>query len=663
VFVQVGDTQNVTLTGRSGKFTGGNSLGELSVQTIPNLARGQMLVVQTSGLWTPTCSLGEAKFFGAGGDNPLQADLSNAAIGPEGYAISSTGGTFEAHSSGHAFGVDTSTGTSFRFCQDTGAVGKFYGINFESCVFADMKATASLTTTSNGGDEARSTASFYTGLRLRNTPFPFAATGSLLVVLADPSTGEVRDVKVVHSGGTSILVENSSNAYFIVNDKQCTTSDNSLSLTVSTRTMTSQVAIADKALISMADVLAYMRQQRQLLANQGALLPDQATLLRQQANLKLQARLGEINATSLPAPLANLFDAFVAHQIVATEREIEITAIERSLNLDLMDMRMIDDEINAGAAHARLQRLVPQWLLRNLPHDTLRHNLVDVLSVSRDFLKPILELWYPHALDSVSFGPEISALLNADVDTSLVTLAGNGATFINALLDAYEDATFGSKPPGQQLPVVVLNFARPGSNFPNSFWRQADATRARRVWDAINAHKVAHFEITPEDFYSKNGGDAVLSCNEVVPLIKTAEVYVVRPNGDVSNQVLNGAQRIFQGFAGASQGFVAPEGPKVYELADAAWQRFVLPVRYGEDEATVTTFQATPRQTRPVGLSASGAFDVDFSVLDTLPNHGEFDLDDGHGHANPFPVTGVQLVMELDSRAVGTGPTWVNRCK
>ena len=96
------------------------------------------------------------------------------------------------------------------------------------------------------------------------------------------------------------------------------------------------------------------------------------------------------------------------------------------MTLDLIDMRTIDDEIKAGTARARLQRLVPQWLIRNLPHDTLRHNLLDVLGVSRDFLKPILDLWYPHALDGVSFGPEISALLNADVDTSLVTLAGNG---------------------------------------------------------------------------------------------------------------------------------------------------------------------------------------------------------------------------------------------
>src|SRR5678815_5937062 len=72
----------------------------------------------------------------------------------------------------------------------------------------------------------------------------------------------------------------------------------------------------------------------------------------------------------------------------------------------------------------------------------------------------------------------------------------------------------------------------------NTFWRQADDARARRAWDAIDRHDVAHFEITPDDFYSNNGGDAILPCTEVVPVIKTMEVYVVRPGADADNGTL-----------------------------------------------------------------------------------------------------------------------------
>jgi hypothetical protein len=68
-------------------------------------------------------------------------------------------------------------------------------------------------------------------------------------------------------------------------------------------------------------------------------------------------------------------------------------------------------------------------------------------------------------------------------------------------------------------------------------------------------------------------------------------------------------------------------------------------------------FAASPRQTRPVGLSASGTFDLDFSVLDTLGVTGGFDANDPVAEA-----TDVVLLLEIDSRASATQPTWVDRC-
>lgn len=660
--VQVGDTVNFELDGRAGKFTGSSAPASVASHTISGLAAGQMLLVQTSGSWTPTCSISAKTWLRDDGGVPAAADLSDAAIGPEGYSLSVSGSDVAAHSSGSSRGVTASIGHSFTYCQGGGAFLDAFGVRPQICLHKDVTASISKTWSSSAGTESRTTAAFATGLRLDDTPFPEAPVGSLLVVLADPATGAIRDVRVVHSGGTSILIESASTAYFVANDKQCTTAATVNKLSVSARPVLSATAVAGKALIAMADVLDLMRQQQESLAAQGTMLPTQATLIRQQAGQLLQARLGEINATELPGPLASLFDAFISHEIVATERRIEIASVLRSLDLDLIEMRMIDDELTAGAAQARLQRLVPQWLLRDLDHDHLRHSLVDLLSVSRDYLKPILELWYPHALDGVSFGPEISALLNADVGTSLVSLADAGQTFVNALLDAYENATFGAKPNATQLPVVVLSFPRPGFAPTNVFWREADAARARRVWDAIDSRTTAHFEITPDDFYSINGGDAILSCNEVVPLIKTMAFYVVRPGADSSNQELNGIDRTFEGLGGAGQSFVTVEGPRVYQLADpnsggmSVWQRFNMPVRYGESEATLTTFQKTPRQTRPVGLSAAGSFDIDFSVLNTLPQAGALGIND------PAPATEVQLVLEIDSRASSLRPTWVSRC-
>jgi len=661
-YVQVGDTQNFQLDGQSGRFTGSLVLENIAAHTTPGLTAGEMLVVQTTGSWSPTCSISTKSWLLDDGGDPVSTDLSDAVIGPEGYTISVSNSGVAAHSAGSSHALTESAGASVKLCETSGVL-QAGGVSWEACVHADATQSSSVTWSGSSGSESRTTAAFATGLRLDDTPFPEAPVGALLVVLQDPTTGVIRDLRVVQSGGTSIVIEDASTAYFVVNDKACGTAATINKLSVSVRPVLSSTAVANKALVAMADVLSLMRQQQTALAAQGTMLPTQATLLRQQASQRLQARLGEINVTELPGPLASLFDAFVSHEIVATERRIEIAAVLHSLDLDLIDLRTIDDELTAGANRARLQSLVPQWLLRDLDHDHLRVSLVDLLSVSRDYLKPILELWYPHALDTVSFGPEINALLDADVGTSLVSLASSGQTFVNALLDAYENATFGAKPNAPQLPVIVLTFPRPGAEPTNTFWREADAARAERVWHAIDTHTTAHFEITPEDFYSANGGDAVLPCTEVVPLIKTMALYVVRPGADSSNQTLNALGRTFQSYGASDQSFVTVDGPKVYELSDpngaamSVWQSFTMPVRYGESESTVATFLNTPRQTRPVGLSAAGAFDVDFSVLDTLPQQGGFGADD------PAPATEVQLVLEIDSRASGTRPTWVSRCK
>lgn len=663
-FVDVGDTQTLNLTAHSARFASSRAPADVANHVIPGLARGQMLIIQSSGTWAPTCALRNARFFRPDGLADHGADLSQALIGPEGYTVNWTGSTFSASSSGHSLGLEETMGVSLKLCETSGAV-ELIGIHAEACVYADLHATSALSTSDTSGSEHRSAASFSSGIRLRSTPFPEATAGSLLVILTAPGSATVREIRAIQSGGTSVVITEPSDAYVVINDKHCADADTSHALTVSVRPVTSQTAAATAALGGMAGVLTHLDGQRTALAAQGTLLPDQATLLRQQANLLLQAELGEVDLTQLPPQLTSLFDAFVSHEIVKTERQIEIATIERSLELDLLDMMRVNDEIRAGQNRSRLQKLIPQWMLRDLDHDLLRHGMVDLLDVSRDYLRPILELWYPHALDNVAFGPEINALLNADVDTSLVVLAGHGRTFVDALLDAYENAVFGSRPNAPQLPLVVLSFLRPGVTS-TGFWREADAARSRRVWDAIDAHQMAHFEITPDDFYSTNGGDAVLSCNEVVPLIKTMAIYVVRPGGDTSNQTLNGIGRRFAGFGAATQSFVLPAGPRVYELAryiengaslPSLWQHFELPVRYGETEAALTTFLAAPRQTRPVGLSAMGVFDVDFAVLAGLPGHGAFDATD------PFPATEIQLIMEIDSRASSARPTWVSRCQ
>ncbi|MGN6107128.1 MAG: FG-GAP-like repeat-containing protein, partial [Kofleriaceae bacterium] len=195
--VQVGDTRTFNLDGRSGKFTGSRDPAAVAAHTFSDpagpLEAGDMLLVQTSGSWTPTCSISTKKWLYDENGNAAAADLRDAVIGPEGYALSVSATGAKAHSSGRSGSTTTSMGLSSRLCATNGAAGQAFGLTVEICVHADLTSSHSTSWSSSVATESRNTAAFATGLRLDDTPFPEAPVGSLLVVLVDPATHKIRD--------------------------------------------------------------------------------------------------------------------------------------------------------------------------------------------------------------------------------------------------------------------------------------------------------------------------------------------------------------------------------------------------------------------------------------------------------------------------------------
>ncbi|MGN6107143.1 MAG: FG-GAP repeat domain-containing protein, partial [Kofleriaceae bacterium] len=195
--VQVGDTKSFSLDGRSGKFTVSRDPAAVAAHTFSDpagpLEAGDMLLVQTSGAWTPTCSISTKKWLYDEHGNAAAADLSDAVIGPDGYSLSVSASGVKAHSTANSRGVTESVGVSFKLCADDGLIGKVIGLKPELCIHNDTTASVSKTWSSSVGTESRNTAAFATGLRLDDTPFPEAPVGSLLVVLVDPATHKIRD--------------------------------------------------------------------------------------------------------------------------------------------------------------------------------------------------------------------------------------------------------------------------------------------------------------------------------------------------------------------------------------------------------------------------------------------------------------------------------------
>jgi len=247
-------------------------------------------------------------------------------------------------------------------------------------------------------------------------------------------------------------------------------------------------------------------------------------------------------------------------------------------------------------------------------------------------------------------------LLNADIDSSAAALAPTANAFVSALLTAYGNAQLGAKLPFQQLPVIVLSIPRPNTAPSDPDARKIDKNRAEIIWNAIDNKQVGQFTVKPEDVYSLSLGQGVISCFEATPVVKTVGIYVVRPGaGDTS--ALNALNRRFQAYGSTTQPYQTTQGLRTYQLGDGPRQRFETLWRYGDDgRGALTDFATAPRTVRPVGLSPFGTFDLDFRVLDQLHNTG-------FESTNAAPATEIVLMLEVDSRAVGSVVSGVRRCQ
>jgi hypothetical protein len=123
-----------------------------------------------------------------------------AETGPEGYWVSLSNGSFTSHSTTDSTDTRKSIGASIRACATatTGAPESRLRFAIEACIHASIDRIWSDATADSNGVEARTSASFASGVRLPATPFPEAPAGSLLaVVTRGGHPGEILDVRVV----------------------------------------------------------------------------------------------------------------------------------------------------------------------------------------------------------------------------------------------------------------------------------------------------------------------------------------------------------------------------------------------------------------------------------------------------------------------------------
>ncbi len=671
-------------SGGGARYEGGDvDLGVLSVGGAPlPVATGQMLVVEATGQWSPTCALRAVEVYDPVGSPPSELraraikvddpQAGPALTGPEGYTLQWSSVHHEAKSVSSTRSQSAEFGIRVEACVGLPDIVRKVGIDLKTCAYAQRSRSKTDSTTASSGAERSQSAAFSSGLRLSSVPFPNMPVGALLAVVEHPTSGSILDVQVVRSPSTAIVPDQNAKVTFVLNDRACESPASPASadrLTVRTHTMTSVGALAPKVLEAMSEVIDFVRGFEPVYRAQGRLLPAQASLLRSGAVQKLDAKLAPLGqstdslAAAAPA-LLNLFNALLDREAVRLERALEMQSLERQRALLRLEVDAIEGDLAANDDSSKLREMSQSLALRNVDGALLRADAGDLLAKTRDYLYPVLELWYPKHLAAKSqdqaFQANLRALsTEAPIDAALVPLVDRASLVVTQLLDAFPNAAFGNKPPGAELPLVMVSFPKPGVSGGGpfggtfqSFWRKADPVRSQALWGAIDARQIAPVTVTADDLYTSGSGQGTLPCTEAVPVVKAMKFFFssTKSTAYPNAPTLNGLSRWLEGEAPSTQSFLTEGGEKRYELAEGSVYKGVTGrVMYGKSHEAAQWFDDTSTFTRTIGLSPFGTFLVDFRGIDAnWP---------GSGTTGPALTEAEELVvvMQIDSKAIAPG--------
>ncbi|RKH48102.1 hypothetical protein D7Y23_20730 [Corallococcus sp. AB050B] len=510
---------------------------------------GSQLVIQVGGAWSPTCALG----LTAGPNGSLVKVKSGQLpimTGPEGFSVVEAAGTYTAKS------VETvnSQGNFSNATNTESACGGFnlsiYGIGLggvNSCMSSETGTTWNRTwnQTDSSGSNKTSTFSVARGLRSPKAPFPDEPVGSLLLVemvRGQTDRPNVRSVRVLQSPSKAVLVTAESDFYVVVNDAaieatgetaQCASwvGDSQLDVRIAQLSpLTNEATLVTTAMVAG---LEQVKQVGRSYAAQGRLLPNQINSLRTQAFNEVYQRCNCTSLNAYPENLRTLFGTWVEKALTDVEREVELISIERQLRQAALENHALVTERENTEGQSRLLALVPVWALRNLDGTFMRAQLEALDEVMGQWLAPTIRLMHPETLTNFTSSERnlLEALTQIDptstnTDISLLAQAAkDAARAVETRLAATRIIG-----PSSQVLDVIISIPKPGVT-PSTIYRKVDPALAKSVWDDILANRNPTLTLTPEHVYSLSGGQKLLPCNQLTPIIRTMMLYGVLPSG------------------------------------------------------------------------------------------------------------------------------------
>lgn len=523
-----------------------------------SLHPGDSLRVHVTGSWSPTCAVLHAQIPGPQGNfEPIQ--VANAQTGPDGYWLSRDSESFRSQSTNSSADFRKDVGLSVAACY-TASLGPG---SFQACAHADMDWSWTDGSTTSGGSNSRSSASFSTGIRLPNTPFPVAPAGSLVAVLTPTGhPDQVLDVRVVHrddliqapalppGSGDSVDVS------FVVNDLGTCIPDTSQSLQIESVKSIPLGNTAKAFSPAMASALASLEAQAPAILAEGQLTTEEAANLRLSGwNLVAQSLQPQgIDVAGLPYELHQLFDTYLEREIASIARRSEMHAIARQRVQIQLAETALEHELAFDDTQNRLLMLAPRWRMRDLSGAQLAQAVDALSSALTADIAETFELRDPDAFKQFSGSdaqqPDAqppAALIDLGVTRPTTNTAAGQEhyedavaaleSFASAASSALSQATF--DPASTLRRTLVLAIPRTvatcngGPCDYKDSWTSVSAAAAQAFWSAATtAPFAANLTIAPSDLYSALGTGR-LDCGDTAPVIRRMALYLDTPKSSI----------------------------------------------------------------------------------------------------------------------------------
>ena len=654
----------------SSLVVGAGTTSDRGVAWPVSIKRGDIIniAIGSADQWSPSCAIASAQFT-----NPLTGKPdgfrvpSRALTGPEGYLFTLDSTTLVAISSSSVHSDERyqqvhQTLPMGNYCASysvsSGSEAGSTGVAIPG-TFCETVDTGNRTSTTDGvssSAEGRMSATFASGIRVPQTPFPFFPAGSLLLVKVKPNgmnRADIVDIQVLQRPSNSIVAAEDGDYYLAVNDSDCgaTADPMALSLIITRSRPLDGTALAALG-AAMAKTASNIRAQEAGLLDQGGVGPALMASLRDQAYVDLELACGTGGPCAdplryYPQELLKIFDAQVSTALAILEAKVGARAAERQLKLLALEEEALSRQLASLQGQAPLLTQIPLWLLKDLDTDLLEKATGDLARRLLSELFPIVDVRQPATLPAID-QQLLEVLLGWVPFSSSASQQANRLDWAGSLVDwsaavgnvsdevvARLKEKLGNTMTNDRLVFLGVPNPYAGSSQAMGNWQQVTDKRATDFWDAVRrGDSFASISIGSGDLYRRVAGATdVLACSDAEPVVTAMVIWMIRPKGTpMSFDGVSIPMAIDRVLKFPTVGFV-----KSYRLVNDDLRPQEIAVRStlgggGEDEMrtalkAMLSDGSVPRYRVANGLSPFTQFDFSLAGLRSTRSGGEAPAD------------------------------------